>query len=342
MTKTFTWVGAAAGDWQTASNWDDLTDGQSPSQLAPGAGDVAKTGSADIYGTGTVGILPEGIRLYGTLTAATVEAAVFVTNGGLLTADTADVTQLVVTGGTAIAGAATVNADFTAIEVSSAGAVAFNGSSTTIDGGNVEADTTSNITFGGAVATANAISIASGTTVTDIGNSSLGYGSFFGADGTGNYTDAIQVDGHLSVGMVDIDAPTHEANGYMLAGGVTGGGTIEVLSNDTAAIQAPVLSGSLSLQIDDNADLFAPDIVAAGMTVGELGHSTLDMSGTLPNLLVREVVPDINDTTLIQMSGGNDELVTTTYIGNGNFNPNAASFSVQGFDLDRYGAAHGL
>ena len=60
MTKTFTWVGAAAGFWQTASNWNDLTDGQNPSSIVPGAQDVAQVGTTDLYGTGDVGLLEGG------------------------------------------------------------------------------------------------------------------------------------------------------------------------------------------------------------------------------------------------------------------------------------------
>ncbi len=89
--RVFIWITTGGGAWAIAANWDDLTDGISPSQVAPGAQDSvtvtgpsgisvdALTGSANLAAAQFAG----NVILSGSVVATTLTAGSAI-NGGLL------------------------------------------------------------------------------------------------------------------------------------------------------------------------------------------------------------------------------------------------------------------
>jgi hypothetical protein len=93
---SFSWIGPLAGDWSTASNWEDLTTGADPALTAPGSLDTAIfnsptsttqviegqgnaasvifTGDNAIGGTLTVGTLSQPSGILEVLSGATLQA----------------------------------------------------------------------------------------------------------------------------------------------------------------------------------------------------------------------------------------------------------------------------
>jgi hypothetical protein len=85
--KAFAWLATGGGAWALASNWDDLTDGQDPSQIAPGPGDtVTINGPA---GTQIETITGPGSAASATLTGDTALSGQFAIGTVLLGANAA-------------------------------------------------------------------------------------------------------------------------------------------------------------------------------------------------------------------------------------------------------------
>ena len=131
--RVFIWITTGGGAWAIAANWDDLTDGISPSQVAPGAQDsVTVTG-------------PAGISVYALTGATSLTAAQFA--GNVILSGTVTATTL--TAGSAINGGLLQLAAGTSLQ---AGTASLAGGSLLVNGTNTQLGVAGQITLGSTLA----------------------------------------------------------------------------------------------------------------------------------------------------------------------------------------------
>ncbi len=127
--RVFIWITGGGGAWAIAANWDDLTDGISPSLVAPGAQDsVTVTG-------------PAGISVYALTGAANLTAAQFAGNVIL----SGNVTATTLTAGSAINGGLLQLAAGTSLQ---SGTASLAGGSLLVNGTNTQLGVAGQITLG--------------------------------------------------------------------------------------------------------------------------------------------------------------------------------------------------
>jgi len=125
--QTYDWIGPQAGDWATASNWNNVTNGTNPATVAPGSGDFAVVGpSVTLTGTGSSAGL--------TFQPATYGSGHYVVAGDFNTGDlVADGATLTVTAGATLS-AAQANLDYTGSQPVSSAPQVFGGDAVLVNG----------------------------------------------------------------------------------------------------------------------------------------------------------------------------------------------------------------
>ena len=200
----YVWIGAATGSWSTAANWKDVTTGQSPASVPPGANDAvtipaaANNATQTITGTGTSlsltlngpttlagtfstgALIENGVLTLGSgnslaVSGNAVENTSLIVNGGALTVGgtlTDTSALLAENGGSVNATILALNGFTTSVTAQSGGSIKLSGltlsnTSSTRAFDSLTVDATSSIEIGTAgAATAGQLVIDSGKTVT--------------------------------------------------------------------------------------------------------------------------------------------------------------------------------
>lgn len=255
--RSFVWLSAGGGAWSLASNWADITDGNSPSRVAPGSQD-----SVTVAG-------PSGAQV-STLTGGGAVASAIFTGNSLLS-------------GVFSAGSLTVGQ-------ASAGGILRLGTGTSLSAGSAAIGSGSMIVGGGGtLAVGGTLSLGLGSTVAAAALNATGGGAaamlalVMNAAGDSIYVDPASIvevgsAGIGRAGLLTIDAgATLSGQGSANAfGGVFNGGTVAA-SGGTLTVGA--LSGAGNLQIGAGATLALNGACGSGQTVSFAGaNATLALN----------------------------------------------------------------
>jgi hypothetical protein len=290
----FTWIGASVGYLTVASNWDDLTTGQDPSPVVPGALDNVTLGNAEVFGSGQLASATNG-SLDGTFTIGTVFGTDFV-------AGSFAVRQYV---GSNIY----VGAGYTNIQTLSLSALNDSQPEQVIVDGTLDVGST-NVIFPYEyiinVGSTGALDI--GGTLNALGNLIIGKTATLNIDLAGSSypfgyhvieAPTLDVLGTIKTSYTDFEAS--EFNNF--GGSVIGSGQIEVLSGGYAFFDSAIDSSNLNFVEDSNANLVFAFINGVGPTITMAGNDYLGLNGLLD---VVRASPTISAATVIMTGGTND------------------------------------
>jgi hypothetical protein len=320
---TYTWTGGTAGDWGSAANWTDVTQGQTPAIVAPGSLDTIFINSAGLSGNGNAASLTWAGQdsEFGNINSGQVivAALLYVAAGAT---QTASVLQI---------GSDTGNGYLAAIN---GGSVLTNSLTLTPNGGNVvSTDTLSVIHVGtGTSAAAGALTIDPGATV-------AGQGTLLG-----NVIDnGVIQSTNMTIGTSLSYSPPTPPDIVVLTDfpySLSGTGTIEVQTGGTVVLGAPVTTAGLTFQLDGNANLQLEVSVAASNTIELTGTAnvlTLDKNvadffpgsgGELPVVAATIAGFNATDTLVIQSSS-----VSVTAFQDGTLTVQDAAGTTASFDF---------
>jgi hypothetical protein len=244
-TDTYTWTGPAIGGfWNTASNWADVTAGQTPAVVAPGSLDVVTIADTILEGSGDAA----------SVTFAGADAELGDLNAGTLT----------------VSNAATLTLNLNASVV--AATALDNGTILVLDGF-AHFD---NLEFGPgttdvvAVASTGAIAVGTygadvpGCLTIDTGDTMSGSALVLGTV----FDFGLIVGADLTFGQSLDSSPSLPSGAY--GGLLQGTGTIEVTSGGTATITDFMQSSDLTIKLDGNASLHIENLTGSG-TIDLLG-----------------------------------------------------------------------
>jgi hypothetical protein len=248
----YIWLGGAGTGWNTAANWEDVTAGEDPAQIAPGAHDLdtVQGGSGGTY-----------TSIVGPANAASLALADNVALVGTYDVGTLTVGSASQAGALALSGSTSLQAAGATIY----GDVAMNGGGFTTAG---------LLTLNGGVLIAGSNAVAqAGTLVMD------GTGAVLTVDGTSSLE--IGTVGGAAAGLVTVDA------GAVLsgAGALDPTGNIAVQGTITASggtLSVGNVSGAGTLLVGVGATMVLDGTASASALIEFASAGTLDVSGAIP------------------------------------------------------------
>jgi hypothetical protein len=364
---TYSWIGPTSGNWNTATDWVDVTTGQTPAVVAPGSLDAvifANSGAAvTVSGNGaaTSTTMQGTVDVLGTLNAGTLvadqPAILDINAGATISAATATDRGTILVGGSASAllvngmlqiGTVSLAGD---LDASAGGFIQTGNLSLGASFSNiVTVDSASTIEVG------NAGSAAVGTFTVDPGYTISGQGSLLG-----NLTDNGLIAGdNLTLGQAvgySYGAPASVAHvGYYFSTALSGTGTVEIQPGGTIDLAEPIVADGPTFQLDGSVDLDIQASIASGNTINLIGNAntiTVDGAYYTPEigLVVTPGMPAVDATingfnntdTLIvvgatsDFSGPNLPVLLATYADSAlwleGFNKYVGSYQVLTLDL---------
>ncbi len=284
VARTFIWIASGGGAWSLAANWNDQTDGQSPSALVPGLQDSvvvagpSGTSLQTITGAGAVAaaLFTGNTVLSGSFSAGTLTVGT-PANGGVLQLATG--TSLQSTTASLAAGSLLVNGAGTSLSV--AGTLGIGDGQT--DGLSASFDVTGGGTasvLGLQMDVANCAIYVDPASILNVGGAGTGLagtltvdsGALLSGEGDAN-----------AYGDVANNGTIQAAGGTLAVGALSGTGTLLVQAGATLELNG-VCGAGQSVQfaganacLDLQAEYYAPSGTLTGFAAGD----TIDVSGSL-------------------------------------------------------------
>lgn len=286
---TYSWIATGSGDWNTASDWADITTGESVAAWAPTNPDAVIIGSpagATIGGLGDAntvtfensstltGQIDAGLLVVGL--PGSQSASVQFSESAIVTAGT--VIDAGTIAGTSAPGALSVTGTIEVGTATQAGTLAVSTQAAALTLGNeagnlVDASNAAILIGSGTVSASPGLTIATGQTVT----------------GSGTLAGAITNNGLIaSTNLTLYGDPTFyvvayedgpdsppRVTGTEFEDGLSGTGTVEVATGGTIDLAAPVTGGGLLFQLDGSAVLDIQASIAAGNTIDLIGNNNV-------------------------------------------------------------------
>lgn len=269
----YLWVGPLAGNWRSAANWTDLTDGQNPAAVAPGnLDDVTFASPSKVFqsigGTGSAASIAlggnnaiGGIIVAGS--AALTGGTLDIKSGGTL-----QTSSMTASGAVAVSGSGASLATLATLSVL-AGSIAVTGGASlaagalTIDGlqSSVTVDLASRIEIGaGGDAHAGALTVDPNATLRVVNTSSVYPTAFLGA---------VVVDGILAASDLDLGNRVFlpGTDPFAPVSSLSGRGTVEIMAAGTVEFGGAVLSGALTIMADAGGSALFDNAVSAGTQI---------------------------------------------------------------------------
>jgi hypothetical protein len=262
---SYSWIGQAGGYWNTATNWEDVTAGQTPAVVAPGSLDIVIVNNATLYGNGDAAtlIVPNSDAVVGDLNIGTVTvgppgdlpAQFTIEAGGTVSADTA-----MVEGGMTVSGGDAV-LSITALALGGT----YYGALSAADGGLVRLE---NLTGTDATISTDSNSII------EIGSAGTGEAGTITVDQGATLTSAgtafSRIEGNLTDnGLIDASALSLEG------GTLSGSGTIAVAADGLLYEFDPIITPGPVFQLDTYSDLDVGTTIVASNTIDLTGGGDL-------------------------------------------------------------------
>jgi hypothetical protein len=282
--RTFIWISNGGGAWSLAANWNDQTDGQSPSTIVPGAQDsvvVAGPGGASletITGAGAVAaaLFTGNTILSGSFSAGTLTIGTEATGGVL---QLAAGTSLQSTTASLAAGSLLVNGTGTSLSVAGTLGVGdgqtdgLSASFSVTDGGNASV-------LALLMDVANCSIYVDPASVLEVGGAGTGQAGFLTVDAGALLSGEGDANAY---GDVANNGTIQAAGGTLALGAVSGTGTLLVQAGATLELNGVCGAGQTvdfagaNAVLDLQAEYYAP----AGTLTGFAAGDAIDVSGSL-------------------------------------------------------------
>jgi hypothetical protein len=319
---TYAWIGGPTGDWGTAANWADVTQGQTPAIIAPGSLDTVFVNNTVLSGNGNAA----------SLTWTGQDAAFDNINSG----------QVIVAGQLFVAGGATQ----TAAAVLQIGSGTAAGTLAAVNGGSVLTSSltlTPNIANVVSIDMSSVVHVGAGTSATtgaltiDPGATVAGQGTLLGNVVGNGVIQTTNMTIGISSSIVEQSNPPFTFTGF--SSSLSGTGTVEVLPGGNVVLGAPVSTTGLTFQLDGNANLQLEVPIGASNTINLTGAEnvlTLDrdisnivpLHGDLPSISATIAGFNATDTLVVQSS-----TVSVTAFQDGTLTIQDASGTTRSFDF---------
>ncbi len=341
----YVWAGPTAGDWNVASNWDDVTAGETPATIAPGANDSVTFNSSEslfqvIGGTGdaayltfngdnvVTGTLSAGVlNVNGNYSILDINSGAAVTASNIFIGTGGDFDSLNLDGGSLQAGTVSIGGDDSELSVSGGSLQAASIVLAVGDGGVEVSD--------GAAVQANSFSIALGEITVD-GTSSIEAGTLGNAalgaltvdPGETVMVGLGQISGLVNNGSITVSGSLG-ITGYP-TDGLFGSGTITLLNGALAYATGATVSGSLDFRLHGDASLDVAAVAAGaiinftgpgdvlnivGYQDGPYNETTFAMNAAINGFNVADAItveaPVTNASYLASSTAGTGSLVLT-------------------------------
>ena len=285
MGDQFAWIGPVTGSWDVATNWEDMTAGQNPADVAPGSDDSVTINAA---GGGAVHVITgTGDSASLTIDGSTVLAGQF-TTGTLTVPDSGVELQLNAGDTLTVTGNASFQSNLLAI---AGGTLNLQGGALTVDGNlafgfdvypNVNSITGGTLTAGSLTTDDSGTSISGGANVLITGNvTDSGAGSSYQvSDSTftvdGTFTSSNNLIGATSGSYVQLAGLAFGTSGISLSADSTS--SIEIgTAGDAAAGSITIDPG---VTVTEAGTFTAPSIIDNG-TLDLVANNKLTLSGVL-------------------------------------------------------------
>ena len=279
---SFSWIGATSGDWNTPTNWADVTTGQTPAVVVPGSLDIVTIANGTVTGGGD----SASLAFLGTDTVLGELNTGTMAVGSASASVTLDIDA---------------GATISAITATDAGTISTSGSSAAlITSGQLQLGFSSNAgilsaTDGALVQASNLVfSTEAFSQITVDGSSTIEIGNLGGAttgaltidsgqrlSGPGSVFGNLIVNGAVSSDELILGHPVAYSGGEgpssfqgtEFTSVLSGTGTVNVEANGTISLQEPVTASGLTLRLGGSANLIIGGSIAAGNTIDLSGNS---------------------------------------------------------------------